>query len=415
MVNLKKLDAFVNKFSEQIVELRKLENSEEKQNSKEHKVAYKKCISVLLNRKKDFFGVDKDLWKELYFRSLFFYGNTSIHLTEPKEEEIPIYEVTKHNEILKDYCTSDRSFGSQTILHFDTHSDLNPIENSAVLPELYTKFKQTGDFSFLDEAQKIVWDIGAAQTGILFTHGARDIIWCLPKWVPDKQIDIKYIIKSGKRNLLLTALESLKGVKNMDEWGYTESHQSQLQNAKTFCKVQTGKLTKKGYNTLKSTISKNGSKYILDIDLDYFVCNGKKFTPSYFTESYDLESHLRTQEREINQDFPRNALENSNELRRYNNALKRELVVIDLRVRTFLKTIWELRKDGLTPSVISICDSTNVLFDKCESCNSVSNGYVPTYLGLYLHTKLVSGLEKIFTKKLKERKKKVKKENKNGI
>lgn len=410
MVNLKTLDAFVNKFSEQIVQLRKLENSESKQNSNEHKLVYKKCISILLNRKKEFFGVNKDLWKELYFRSLFFYENNhSIKLTEPKEEIIPIIKVTKHNEILKGYNKSTIDFSSQTMLHFDTHSDLNPIENSAGLPDLYTKFRETGNESFLDEAQKIVWDIGAAQTGILFTQGPRDMIWCLPKWVPDKQVEIKYIVKSGKRNLLLTALESLKGVKNMDEWGYTESPS---ENANIFKKLQTGKLTKKGYKTLKSSIEKNGNKYILDIDLDYFVCNGKKFTPSYFTESYDLESHHRTQEREINQDFPRNALENSNELRRYSNALKRELLIVDLRVGTFLKTLWELRKDGLTPSIISICDSTNVLFDKCESCNSVSNGYVPTYLALYLHTKLITGLEKIFTKKLKERKPKKEKQKK---
>ena len=400
MVNLKKLDNFVNKFSERMVLLKKYE--EEKKNTPEqdrdHRKLYKQCISILLNRKKDFFGIDRDLWKELYLRSLFFYNQT-----HKINETIPLYKVTKHNEILKPYILSSSNIESHTIIHFDTHSDLNPIENSAILPDLYKKFKETNESSFLNQAQELVWDIGAAQTGILFTLGARDMVWALPNWVPDKQISVPYTLKHGKRNILLTSLESLKGIKNMDEWSYTDSSKTNNE-AKIFKKIQTGKLTKNGYKSLKNLIEKNGKEYVLDIDLDYFVCNGRKFTHDYFKESYDLESYHRTRDREVNQEYPRNKNEDTNELRKYNNQLKRELRIIDLRIRSFLKIISELRKDGLVPSFISMCDSTNILFQKCDSCNSVSNGYVPTHLALYLHTKLVSGLEKLFNKKLKERK-----------
>ena len=52
----------------------------------------------------------------------------------------------------------------------------------------------------------------------------------------------------------------------------------------------------------------------------------------------------------------------------------------------------------MTPSYISICDSTNVQFDECMTCNSVSNNYVPLNLALYVHTKVLNGLHKLYLK-----------------
>jgi hypothetical protein len=65
---------------------------------------------------------------------------------------------------------------------------------------------------------------------------------------------------------------------------------------------------------------------------------------------------------------------------------------IDERIRSFFKIIKYLHRHGFVPSHISICDSTNVQFQDCNTCNSVSNGYVPANLALYIHTKVVQSL-----------------------
>ena len=143
-------------------------------------------------------------------------------------------------------------------------------------------------------------------------------------------------------------------------------------------------------------IEKNGEYYILDVDLDYFVCNGIKFDKSYCDTPFDLQSDYRTKEISFNQNVPRNRSEKTLELLSYEKSLLREIEKINKRIKLFLRLINNIKKRGLIPCYISICDSSNVLFQNCKNCNSTSNGYVPMNLALYVHTKVVDGLTKIF-------------------
>ena len=146
-------------------------------------------------------------------------------------------------------------------------------------------------------------------------------------------------------------------------------------------------------------IKKNGNTYILDIDLDYFVCNGSKIVDfdDYFEDPFDVQSFYRTEKIYFNQDIPRETTDiKSAAFKKYNNNLNKEIQNINKRIKDFLHLIKSLKKDGLTPSLISICDSTNIMFQDCQTCNSISNGYVPDNLALLVHYKIFEGLQKLF-------------------
>jgi hypothetical protein len=383
-MNLKTLDKFVNKFSELLNENQ-----------------YDYCLEMLTKQlKKGKFAMYTELWNKLYLKNLESRKSRDIILGQ-NGVKIPICKVTKHNHILAFYLENCKLDNNETIWRVDTHSDLNPIADSRKLKNLADSYRKTRAKKYLVEAQKLVWDIGAAKSGVLFTIGIHNLVWGLPSWVPDKQISINYIIKETKRNLHLTSLDDLSHKKNMDEWGYTQT--TSKSKSKNFYKIQTGRLTKKGYSRLRDAL-KNGSNknYILDIDLDYFVSNGEPFTKRYYEDSYDLCSYYRTKDTIANQKFPRNALESSRDLDKYNKDLISELKIIDVRIKIFFNILKKLKKESLTPSLISICDSTNVIFNNCNElepdCNSLSNGYLPMYFALYIHNKIDRGLRKLISK-----------------
>ena len=98
----------------------------------------------------------------------------------------------------------------------------------------------------------------------------------------------------------------------------------------------------------------------------------------------------------FNQDNPRDFYYKSDELNRFQTELEKEIKIIKQRIKKFLSLINQLKNKGVVPSHISICDSTNVEFNLCRKCNSLSNGYVPTNLALIVHYNVVNGLKKIF-------------------
>lgn len=374
MQSNKKLDNFIVSFSRKMSEF-----VETKSN-----ILLKNMIEMLMKRKK--FALDQDLWRELYLQSIYFYKNNHI-------ASIPSVFVTKHNEILPFYMKQKISETDCTILRFDTHSDLNFIKGSARLPLLYKKYSSTNNQKYIDEAQEIVWDIGASKSGVLMTTGIKDVIWGMPSWVPDRQIDIEFFIKNNKKNLSLrtTCSEDYNDI----DFDYSIRVPPQT-ISKKYRKIQTGRLTLRSFEKIIEMISKNGKKYILDVDLDYFVCNGQKFDKSYCDTPFDLQSYDRTKEISFNQNVPRNHGQQTQELLRYEKSLLTEIEKINKRIKLFLRLINNIKKRGLIPCCISICDSSNVLFQNCKNCNSISNGYVPMNLALYVHTKVVNGLTKIF-------------------
>lgn len=375
MIAKRDYDNFINSFSKDIVKLSKTHS----------KALFDKLLNSLLKRKK--FTIDQHLWEMLYYESVYFYKTPS------KINDIPICYVTKHNQILSFYMAKKIHKLNCTIVRFDTHSDLNEIKESNKLPYLYEKFLDTGDKKYINKAQDLVWDIGAAKSGVIMATGSKDIIWCLPLWVPDKEIKVEYFIKDNKKSL---SLNSIDEGSEFDMNLSSKVPTKYKNDLKIYQKVQIN--SKRNYlKKIKDLIMKNGNEYILDIDLDYFVCNGDKFTKSYFEQPFDLQSFYRAKTKYINQNMPRNTNDtSSDELKAYEKKVNIEIKKINKRIKEFISLLRHLKNYNLVPCLISMSDSSNVMFSDCINCNTISNGYVPSNLALYIHNKVVNKLKELF-------------------
>ena len=356
-------------------------------NSQDYKDKIENIYDILIDRKN--FGLDQDIWSELHFLSVYQYpyfkniGN------------IPCVLVTKHNHILPFYMMQNIDKDNTTILHFDTHPDMNPIKNNDKLPELYSIFKKNNNLSMINKCQDIVWDIGAAISGVLFTVGIQNYIWCTPSWIPDKNINSNFFIKKNKNELILSTNDIKLNGDPLVDVTYTSKIEDDI---KKYCKFQTmDNDNKTNLKNLMDTIGKS-KKYILDIDLDYFVCNGMKLNLSeYIKNPYDVQSYYRTKTIIVNEDIPRNMSEKTDILIQYEKDLKKEISMINKRIKKFLILINSLKMKNYKPTQISICDSTNLSFSLCKKCNSISNGYMPKNLAFYVHNKILFGLKNIFS------------------
>jgi hypothetical protein len=372
-----------------IIEISSLINTLDTKNpqTKNYKNKIDKIYDILIKRKK--FGLDQDIWSELHFLSVYMYPYVKTI------GNIPCTMVTKHNHILPFYMMQNIDKENTTILHFDTHPDMNPVKNNDKLPELYEIFKKTNNLNIIDKCQEIVWDIGAAISGVFFTTGIQNYIWCTPSWIPDKNINSQFFIRKNKNELILSTNDNKLYDDPLVDVNYTSKIEN---NTRKYCKFQTMESNNK--TNLKNLIDiiGNSKKYILDIDLDYFVCNGVKLNLSeYMKDPYDVASYYRTKTIIINENSPRNMYDKSDVLSQYEKDLKKEIVMINKRIKKFLNLIYSLKRKNYIPTQISICDSTNLSFSLCKKCNSISNGYMPKNLAYYVHNEIFTGLENIFS------------------
>jgi len=388
-MSLKYVDNFINDFSHFIHKLKKYEyNKENKENTHQHQLLFNKLLYMLFNRKR--YAEDQELWKELYLRSLCFYKYND------KIGNIPMVLVTKHNEILPFYMKSKIHTIKDTIIHFDTHDDMNNIGKSKVLPKLYEEYLKNNNSKIIDKAQSLVWDIGAAITGVLVTTGMRDLVWNTPEWIPDPEAIVDYYIKKRDDKMaLITNNHEIDKDITMKELFYLGKKEI---DTRKMAKIQTGIFSTHKFNLLKELIQKNGPTYILDIDLDYIVANGDQLNQDYWKDTFDVASNGRVFYKEVNQNAPRYLNDKTVEFNEYKNQVQNEVKKINKRISNLLYLLERLKNHGMIPSHISICDSTNVQFDECMTCNSVSNNYVPLNLALYVHTKVLNGLHKLFSK-----------------
>ena len=387
-MKLEKLDDFIQKFSSYIPKLQKLEVTEDPE--KYEDILYI-LYEILIKRKK--YALDYYLWTELYLRSIHMYQFVN------KINNIPCTLVTKHNNILPFYMTHQSQIKDTTIIHFDTHSDMNEIVNSLELSDINKKYKETKNVLYIDKAQDIVWDIGAAISGVICTIGIQNYVWMLPEWLEyDDNIITEYFLKSKKKKISLVTNDIELQDNILIDLEYTRTENL---NKKLYCKLQSGKSSVSNtsiINNLINIIKTTGkNKYILDIDLDYFTCNGITMDKKqYLSDPYDVKSTKRTKTQTINEDNPRNFYESSDELKVYQKDLKHEISLINKIITKFLNLLMMLKNKGYAPSHISICDSTNVEFSACVNCNSASNGYVSKNLAFMIHKNIYDGLSEIF-------------------
>ena len=217
----------------------------------------------------------------------------------------------------------------------------------------------------------------------------------MPSWIPDKNIDSQFFIRKNKNELILSTNDKKLYGDPLVDVNYTYKVGYDIRK---YCKFQTMETNNKTNVKNLSDVIGESKKYILDIDLDYFVCNGMKLNLSeYIKEPYDVASYYRTKTIIVNEDNPRNQAEKTDILIQYEKDLKKEIRMINKRIKKFLNLIHSLKMKKYIPTQISICDSTNLSFSLCKKCNSVSNGYMPKNLAFYVHNEIITGLENIFS------------------
>lgn len=385
----KKLDDFIIDFSGKIFFLNEIENDKKKIYSKDHYRLFNHLLSTLLKRNK--FGLDQNLWTELYYHSIHFYPNLK------KIGNIPVTVVTKHNFILPFYMEHRIDKLNTTILHFDSHPDTNYVKNSAKMPEIYEKYIKTHNKKYIEKIMDIDWDIGASVSALIMATGIQNYIWVTPDWIYDKEVEMKYFMKKYKKTIgFYTNDKKYKNV--VEEVTYVKNeNKTEPEAIYAILKSKRKSTLNRIINIIDST--SDDKRYILDIDLDYFVCNGEKLNiDRYMKDPYDVASFYRTKSIIVNENQPRDIRQKTPMLQKYERQLHLELKHIDKRIKSFLHLISSLKKKGYTPSHIDISDSTNIQFSNCKICNSQSNGFLPVHFALYVNTHIVHGLELIFKK-----------------
>lgn len=385
MTSLRRLDDFFADTSYLIFKLRVL--------SYENKVQeFKALLNDLSGRlfKRAMYAVDAKLWKEVYFSAVWLYPQTKTLGDVPNG--IPITLVTKHNDMVQFYMRQRLSEFRGPFIRFDTHEDLNRIHNSAALPELYASYLRTGNQDLLANAQRLVWDIGAAKSGVLFATGTRDVMWVVPKWIPDTECDFLYHIRRGKRECTMVTndpkTERLSNIgtfhlskrkpKDAVEANFARLNVSRGDERRKFFKVRD--FIVRGLDPEK----KDQGLFLLDIDLDYFVSNGSPLnTAKYLEEQFDVQSYNRVEYMEEVQSNPRSVIDFDDA---YKRRVSAEVQDIRKRISRFGKLMRYLRSCGLRPAMISVCDSSSVDYTMCFSCASLGNNYMPQNLALLVHT-----------------------------
>jgi hypothetical protein len=348
----------------------------------------KKVFNELL--KIDNYVIYRKLWEELHDRQAYYYEyNNNIQ----KSKKIPFLRHTLHNQVVPDWLRMNSKIKPEhPILHFDTHDDMDVM-------------RKVDNYCLnLKEIKKGACGmINHPITCMIWLGYINKVVWCTPEWVYDDDIELeqaliidrtknmkyirgndqpidKYILKNTTKIVKLKEMKPSSNYKFYKKFNFYRYH--------FYNKRQWNILAK------KDNIIDIKSKYILDIDLDFFACEGTNYTKKEYIKNFgDLCSTNRISELPSTTN-PRNELENKEAID-INKKIKKELKLIDKRIDIFLNGLKLLKKYGKTPSIINISDSASSLFSGMNSRAVLTNSYCPKYLVPYINNKLINGFIKL--------------------
>ena len=376
-------------FVENLYKLRCIETQKSSNKTKYRKA--KPIINKILNKliESNNYLLFRPFWEELHDRMVFYYDYVN---EKNLKNKIPIFFTTLHNEVVKWWLKAKKENKlSGTLIHFDTHDDMGLPDTSKFLLKNNSKLNENGIIK--GACGQIYWPI----TCILLSKEIDHIIWALPKWVYDdnnsfEQVlicdgnNIEYIRskKEPKDKFRLEGDVVLVKDNELNPKLYTFYHLHHLDRLKLATKSNWGQLVK----------IINTNKFVLDIDLDFFVANGDKATLTEYKKNFnDLESTGRvhglpgkTNPRELYSDY------NS---KNFDKKLKTEVNLIKKRVEVFLTGLKILKDNGIKPSCINISDSTCSLFSGNYKRAVFTNEYTPKYYVPLLHDLLTKGFKKL--------------------
>lgn len=314
--------------------------------------------------------------EELNDRITFYYRymNDNNYITI---KDIPVVQISKHHHAVE-YMYKYIKNKPGTILHVDTHADMNPIKNKREFFIDYIKsekISKSQDMRF----HKSISDIGGVLVPMLLPYEENNgIFWLTPDWVTEPyNSSIIRLAKNEKESYF---------------YGGTCPKYT-IKEDKDTCNGDDISLefTTSNVRYAINKVDKISDNYILNIDLDYFVSYG---SPSYGTEGNDAISHGRTI---LDTGY---SLKNESVFSQKENELFNEKNLILKRIDNFLIFIKELKLKNKMPSLIIICDSTRVNY-----CNynhkymihesEISHEFMPKYFSFWVHNIVLTNLKKI--------------------
>lgn len=336
----------------------------------------------------------RPMWEELHDRMVYYYEYlNNINLNK----SMPLFRETLHNEVVKWWlrCKSKGKLAS-TLLHFDTHDDMGLPSTSKYLLKngnLCEKGVKDG------ACGQIYWPV----TCILLSKSIDHVIWCTPKWVYDNDGSYEQTLICDKKTDEFLYLRDKKQPKdnyllensvlivdditdNKKKYKFYFSHK--LDRIKSY--------NQKGWNKLRKAIDNN--KFVLDIDLDFFVTNGDKVSRKEYKDNFnDIESTGRVHGLP-GIVVPRTMYNDSYSIKII-KKLNKEVELIHERIEIFLKGLKKLKDKNIIPSCINISDSTTSFLSGDISKAVFTNQYTPKYFVPILYNLLIEGLHDLYGKK----------------
>ena len=397
--NNNKINKKVRKVIEDLYYLRKIEASTKPENQK-----YSEASNIIDNilfsllETKDFL-LYRSLWEELHDRMVYYYDYLN---QKSLNKKIPIFQTVIHHYAVIWWLKAEKIGKLKgPLIHFDTHDDMSSPNN---IDKIITNSGEFNEEAFND----VCGAIDLPVTCILLSKSVNNIIWATPEWVYDEDgtweqyaaVSIKTIKgisnknemvflrdkDSEKDNFPLGGLVNHIKLENIDKSKFSLLHPFRLS------RVHTHNIS--GWKKLYKAL--NGSKeFILDIDLDYFCCNGNKITKKYYMKTYeDVQSTGRVHG--IPGIITPRSMYEDDEGIKYTKNLKDEAILIKKRVDMFFNGLKYLKSLGIVPSVIDISDSTMSLFSGNFDGAIFTNEYCPKYFVPYIQFMLMKGFSDLY-------------------
>lgn len=366
------------------------------------------------------------MWVELYRLSARFYPRR-----ETLKGDVPIAFVNAHHFSLPHWVKRSLETPVGTLIHFDTHSDMEGIPRvddvKAAVADLRTGKNTDKAWHLLAHA---AYRNSMPVTGAVLMAGVKEIIWAKPAWSPEPVDFVSraffYARPQGHADPRPLAALAEQGPgayeaafraqqtdffmlhydpadndgrwlprreREVETWTSTDAkarpHDQHFEHVADlrFSVITTDRAD---FDASRLTKAVSGEKFVLDIDLDYFVNQG---APVEQESTDDFASHgERVMQR---RDEPESSLAIHRSRRFRAAAAAGERAVIERRIRRFRDVLKALKAAGKTPSVVSIADSANLPFTNRAEGQEHSE-FVPPHHAYWVRERVTAAIREVY-------------------
>jgi hypothetical protein len=366
-------------------------------------------------------------WTELYRLSARFYPRQT---ALGGEEGFPITLVNAHHFSVPFWIrhAAERPLG--TLLHFDTHSDMEGIPRPDDVREAVGQIRAGRNLrkSWHILAHAVYRNSMPVSAAVL-AAGISEVVWAKPSWARDPVdfLSRSFFYASPTRVADPPPLASLESQgptvfaaafrmqtsdlfelrydpadnggrwlprreREPETWGFAGAamrpHEKFFRGVKAL-RFSVVTADRPGPKTAELVRAVSGDRFLLDIDLDYFVNVGSESTlnnddpPSFGQRTVQHKGD------------PDTVVETEHQ--RYVNAAKltAERRRIRRRIERFRDVLWALRHAGKRPTLVSIADSANLPFTARREGEEGSE-FVPTHHAYWVHDSVVNVVKSVF-------------------